>query len=46
MTVRAAAEQLRINYGSAKSILRVYKKSGRVERIFSPHYEYTYKLDL
>lgn len=45
VSIKAAAKQLEINYSTAKTILQLYRKSGRIERL--PHHKsFRAKVDL
>ena len=37
VSIKGAAKQLQINYSTAKTILQLYRKSGRIERL--PHHK-------
>jgi transposase len=36
LLIKEAAKNLKINYSTAKTILQLYKKTGRIEKIDNP----------
>jgi hypothetical protein len=45
LTVKEAAIELNINYGTAKTIIRVFKTTGRIDRVIKNGQLYRFNMD-